>query len=101
MAALGMEILNAYVRAEDHLKHQALAEGTVSVTVTHSNLNQQWPELRFEPGHRGEGPCAIRYGPVMTEAQGLAEQLPDRRPRGTRGPRRGSVVEQGAIQGSV
>ncbi|CAK9087234.1 Tubulin-folding cofactor B (AtTFCB) (Protein EMBRYO DEFECTIVE 2804) [Durusdinium trenchii] len=48
MAALDMNTLNQYVRLEDHLEFQGLAEGTVAVLVTHSNLEQQWPEIRFD-----------------------------------------------------
>ena len=43
-----MGALGAYVTAEDDMKFYGMAEGTVSVTVTHSNLQQQWPELRFD-----------------------------------------------------
>mmetsp|Transcript_4874 Transcript_4874/g.8684 ORF Transcript_4874/g.8684 Transcript_4874/m.8684 type:complete len:273 (+) Transcript_4874:221-1039(+) len=48
MAALDMNTLGQYVRLEDHNQFQQLAEGTVAVLVTHSNLNQQWPEIRFD-----------------------------------------------------
>lgn len=43
-----MNTLSQYVRLEDHNQFQQLAEGTVSLLVTHSNLNQQWPEIRFD-----------------------------------------------------
>jgi len=48
MAALDMNTLKSYVQQEDHLNFKKLAVGTVSITVTHSNLQQTWPELRFD-----------------------------------------------------
>ena len=48
MAALDMSSLKGYVTAEDDLQFAGLAQGTVSVTVTHSDLQQQWPELKFD-----------------------------------------------------
>jgi len=48
MAALDMNSLGQYIRLEDHNQYQQLAEGTVSVLVSHSNLDQQWPEIRFD-----------------------------------------------------
>ena len=48
MAALDMNSLKNYVHAEDHLQFQNLAEGTVSLLITHSNLKQQWPEIRVD-----------------------------------------------------
>jgi len=48
MAAMDMNTLNQYVRLEDHVQFQALAEGTVSINVSHSNLNQTWPEIRMD-----------------------------------------------------
>jgi len=43
-----MNTLHQYVRLEDHLEHQSLAQGTVSVLITHSNLRQEWPEIRVD-----------------------------------------------------
>lgn len=48
MAALDMGTLGGYVKMADHLEYQAIAQGTVSVLVTHSNLEQQWPEIRVD-----------------------------------------------------
>lgn len=48
MAALNLSSLKNYVHAEDHLQFQGLAEGTVSLLITHSNLKQQWPEIRVD-----------------------------------------------------
>mmetsp|Transcript_9364 Transcript_9364/g.10870 ORF Transcript_9364/g.10870 Transcript_9364/m.10870 type:complete len:276 (+) Transcript_9364:311-1138(+) len=48
MAALDMGTLKHYVVAEDHLQNEQLAQGTVSLLITHSNLQQQWPEIRID-----------------------------------------------------
>lgn len=48
MAALDMGTLKHYVTSEDGRQFQNLAQGTVSLHVTHSNLNQQWPEIRVD-----------------------------------------------------
>ena len=40
--------LRGYVTGADHLQYQSLAEGTVQVSVTHSNLRQRVMELRLD-----------------------------------------------------
>jgi len=40
--------MRAYVTGADHLQYAALAEGTVQVSVTHSNLVQRVMELRLD-----------------------------------------------------
>mmetsp|Transcript_14945 Transcript_14945/g.29063 ORF Transcript_14945/g.29063 Transcript_14945/m.29063 type:complete len:272 (-) Transcript_14945:269-1084(-) len=48
MAAMDMNTLNQYVRLEDAHFGQQIAEGTALVDVTHSNLEQRWPEIRVD-----------------------------------------------------
>jgi tubulin-folding cofactor B len=48
MAALDMNTLKQYIRLEDHNQFQQLAQGTVQLLITHSNLIQTWPEIRFD-----------------------------------------------------
>ncbi|GBG29696.1 Tubulin-folding cofactor B [Hondaea fermentalgiana] len=48
MAALDMNTLNQYVRLEDGQFGQQVAEGTALVDISHSNLQQRWPEIRVD-----------------------------------------------------
>lgn len=40
--------MRAWVTGADHLQYEGLADGTVMVTVTHSNLRQRVLELRLD-----------------------------------------------------
>ena len=37
--------LNNYVKAKDETHYAGLAHGLVSLLITHSNLNQRWPDI--------------------------------------------------------
>ena len=43
-----MRNLRSYITAADHLQYTSLADGTVSVTVTHQYLQMKLIELRFD-----------------------------------------------------
>lgn len=46
MATFDMQALKEYVQAKDHLQYENLAPDSVSLLITHSNLQQKWPEIR-------------------------------------------------------
>lgn len=46
--AYDMAALGQYVKAQDSAHYERVAEGTVSLLVTHSNLQQRWPDIRFD-----------------------------------------------------
>jgi len=43
-----LRALQAYVTAKDSQQYAQLAPGTVQLTVVHSHLAQQWPEIRID-----------------------------------------------------
>ena len=45
--SVDMAALRAYITAKDGHEYDGLAEDTVMLTVTHSNLKQTWPDLRL------------------------------------------------------
>jgi tubulin-folding cofactor B len=45
---MNFEELRSYVTEKDHLQYSNLPPNIVSVSVSHSNLKQKWPELRID-----------------------------------------------------
>jgi len=45
--SVDLAALRSYIVAKDDQMYDGLAEDMVSLSVTHSNLKQKWPELRF------------------------------------------------------
>lgn len=43
-----MDQLNSYVRGGDAARFTKLPQGVVSLNITHSNLKQRWPEIKFD-----------------------------------------------------
>ncbi len=48
MAKSDHNIIRDYVTAKDHLQYQQLPEGVVQVLLTHSNINQNFPDIRLD-----------------------------------------------------
>lgn len=96
--------MRAYVTGSDHLQYTYLAEGSIQVNVTHSNLKQFVMELRLDLSspisevkrklytHNGSAIEAMELELRDDEGRCLARMLDDSRPLGFYGAQNGMTI---------
>jgi len=97
-----LKALQTYVTAKDSQQYAQLAPGTVQLTVVHSHLAQQWPEIRVDLStsvarlkerlyrHGGTPPEYQRL--ELLRADGVVELKDDSRPLGFYSARSGMTL---------